>query len=210
MKLVKLKSLKEAGYTDKDSIYKFKVGNIHETSYRGDSSMKVYFKIIKRTDKAVVIQDAEDKESALHGKPARRKIIMYGNVETCSPTSSLIIMADSVYKGEVWVEREDKKPDYVPKAPKIDSKFDKAFMAFLANIQAVEDKSTFPRIVGYDKGKKYLRVWKGEKNNTSKSAYCFVDKEGNILKANGWKAPAKNFSRGNIFDKNLKAPTHGY
>jgi hypothetical protein len=46
-------------------------------------------------------------------------------------------------------------------------------------------------------GKKYLRV--EQNNGTQTSVYCFVDKSnGDILKADGWKRPAKH-ARGNIF-----------
>jgi hypothetical protein len=38
-------------------------------------------------------------------------------------------------------------------------------------------------------GKKYVRIV--ESYNGSRSVYCFLDLEGNILKAASWKAPAK-------------------
>jgi len=41
---------------------------------------------------------------------------------------------------------------------------------------------------GFDKGPKYSRVWIATPH---KSAYCFVDHEGNIYKTASWKAPAK-------------------
>lgn len=53
-------------------------------------------------------------------------------------------------------------------------------------------------------GSKYARIVKGEMNRatglpgSSRSAFCFVDMEtGAILKADGWKRPAKH-ARGNI------------
>lgn len=59
-------------------------------------------------------------------------------------------------------------------------------------------------------GKRYIRIVKGTAiagtgtqlahKDLSWSAYCFIDKtNGNVLKAAGWKAPAKH-ARGNIFD----------
>ena len=53
-------------------------------------------------------------------------------------------------------------------------------------------------------GSKNLRIvtTHGGNNATgSRSVYCFVEKStGNILKASGWKSPAKG-ARGNIFNK---------
>ena len=48
----------------------------------------------------------------------------------------------------------------------------------------------------YKNNKKYVKVIRGG------SVHCFVDKtNGDVLKAAGWKAPAKH-ARGNIFDSN--------
>lgn len=60
-------------------------------------------------------------------------------------------------------------------------------------------------------GKKYVRVVSTESLGTSRSAICFIDKEGNIWKPSSWKAPAKNFPRGNIFNlENHQFPPYGY
>jgi len=52
-------------------------------------------------------------------------------------------------------------------------------------------------------GRKYRRVARVETTEDgiehSRSAVCFVDLEGNIWKPAGYKGPAKNFTRGNIF-----------
>jgi hypothetical protein len=49
-------------------------------------------------------------------------------------------------------------------------------------------------------GPRYIRIVSVD--GTTRSAFGFVDKtNGNVLKAASWKAPAKNFSRGNIFDE---------
>jgi hypothetical protein len=48
----------------------------------------------------------------------------------------------------------------------------------------------------YKNNRKYIKVIRGG------SVHCFVNKEnGDVLKAAGWKAPAKH-ARGNIFDDN--------
>ena len=52
--------------------------------------------------------------------------------------------------------------------------------------------------VMFDKGSKYLRVF--TLSYGSRSCHSFVDEQGTIWKAAGWKAPAKNFSRGSIHD----------
>lgn len=52
-------------------------------------------------------------------------------------------------------------------------------------------------------GPRYVRVVKNEALNGSRSVYCFIDRtNGNILKAGGWKAPAKNGVRGSIMSEN--------
>lgn len=48
-------------------------------------------------------------------------------------------------------------------------------------------------------GKKYARIVRKDSRLQGGSAWGFVDMTtGAILKAAGWKAPAKNFARGNI------------
>lgn len=50
-------------------------------------------------------------------------------------------------------------------------------------------------------GKRYARIVKSEANGSSRSAFGFVDlTTGDVLKADGWKGPAKNFARGNVAD----------
>lgn len=53
--------------------------------------------------------------------------------------------------------------------------------------------------ISVDAGSKFYRI---VKTTNQRSVYCFVNKaNGDILKAAGWKAPAKHI-RGNIFDAN--------
>lgn len=47
------------------------------------------------------------------------------------------------------------------------------------------------------RGKKYIRLVVSNLKNEHRSAYAFLDTEGNIYKAAGWKAPAKGI-RGTI------------
>lgn len=48
-------------------------------------------------------------------------------------------------------------------------------------------------------GSKYVRIVRA--SGSSSSVHCFVEKStGKIWKAASWKAPAKNFSRGSIFE----------
>ena len=57
-----------------------------------------------------------------------------------------------------------------------------------------------PSIKVYQSGK-YYKVAKKDGSQNNESAWFFVDKEeGNIWKAASWKAPAKNFPRGNILE----------
>lgn len=61
-----------------------------------------------------------------------------------------------------------------------------------------------PYTFGYDKGKKYSRVWV---NNGTQTFVCFfVQRDnGDVWKAAGWKSPALNFTRGNIMSKEGRA-----
>lgn len=55
-----------------------------------------------------------------------------------------------------------------------------------------------PYTFGYMKGKKYARFW--HDNGTQRFVAFFVDMStGDVWKADGWKKPALNFVRGNIF-----------
>ena len=50
-------------------------------------------------------------------------------------------------------------------------------------------------------GKRYVKVIRGEVGGGQRSVHCFVEVvTGDVLKAAGWKAPAKH-ARGNIFDE---------
>lgn len=54
-----------------------------------------------------------------------------------------------------------------------------------------------PPEIGFTNGQKFIRFFKAE--NGGRNAFCFVDlSNGDILKADGWKRPAKG-ARGNIF-----------
>jgi hypothetical protein len=50
--------------------------------------------------------------------------------------------------------------------------------------------------VEFEPGSKFIRVV--TQNGSSRSSHSFLDAQGNIWKAASWKAPAKNFIRGNI------------
>jgi hypothetical protein len=55
--------------------------------------------------------------------------------------------------------------------------------------------------IEFDEGSKYVKVvsisW------GSRSVHSFVEKKtGDIWRAASWKAPARNFARGNVFDEN--------
>jgi len=72
--------------------------------------------------------------------------------------------------------------------------------AFVARVQKDADKFNeghpFPTEYSFSKGKVYYKIWRTY--GGSKCIYCFVDMSGNIWKAAGYKAPAKNFIRGHI------------
>ena len=90
-------------------------------------------------------------------------------------------------------------------------------LALTAYADALEQKRTaalarpgdYHVSVTFEGGSKYLRVVMADgyrTTGTHRSAYAFIVakdmgqfKVGDILKAASWKAPAKNFARGNVF-----------
>ena len=89
-------------------------------------------------------------------------------------------------------------------------------LALTADADALEQKRTaaanmasYHVSVTFEPGSKYLRVVMADgyrTTGTHRSAYAFIVakdmgqfKVGDILKAASWKAPAKNFARGNVF-----------
>lgn len=86
---------------------------------------------------------------------------------------------------------------------------------FIGEVQKKQDeyfkqdewKHVAPPLISYTRGKKYIRIISDNRYYTlegeiaiataSRSVFCFLDMDGNILKAAGWKAPAKGI-RGNI------------
>lgn len=58
--------------------------------------------------------------------------------------------------------------------------------------------------VGFEAGTKYIKIYHWYNDGSSfkqRSCHSFVDYEGKIWKAASWKAPAKNFPRGNVVTK---------
>ncbi len=81
-----------------------------------------------------------------------------------------------------------------------------ALTNFVAAAQAMLDDHhakhypTLPRtVLVCEQGRRYTRIWKDRGGH--RSAYCFVDQNGDILKAASYKAPAKH-ARGSIFSEN--------
>lgn len=94
--------------------------------------------------------------------------------------------------------------------------FEAKFEEFLPALQAWQDnhfKTAYSGALKADlysaeRGQKYIRIV-GQRRDSSnlpvqygRSVYCFLDYQGNIYKAAGWKAPAKHI-RGSIFDDNF-------
>jgi hypothetical protein len=80
-----------------------------------------------------------------------------------------------------------------------------AIERFLEGVRAKTGASDIERIsIETEAGPRYIRVIRTIRSRasheiTSRSAYCFIDKSnGDVLKAAGWKAPAKG-ARSNIF-----------
>lgn len=57
---------------------------------------------------------------------------------------------------------------------------------------------------GFEAGTKYVKIFHFYNNGSGqgqRSCHSFIDYDGNIWKAASWKAPAKNFPRGNVLTK---------
>lgn len=64
--------------------------------------------------------------------------------------------------------------------------------------------------VTVEKGSSYIKVVKGRTDGTGRSVHSFIVlkdndkfKRGDILKAASWAAPARNFARGNLLNKDF-------
>ena len=63
-----------------------------------------------------------------------------------------------------------------------------------------------PHNIYVEYGKKYARVVHADASGPSRSVHTFVNMiNGDILKSGGWKAPAPNGVRGNIFENDFGA-----
>ena len=92
--------------------------------------------------------------------------------------------------------------------------FDQALGEFIAAIQKRDDaraQKDFPNLCvngqmskfyADQNGRKYIRIVREQTKGEGRSVHCFVDvSNGDILKADGWKKPAKH-ARGNIYSDN--------
>jgi len=90
--------------------------------------------------------------------------------------------------------------------------FDAALETFvrLAETNSNKDKSELNQVtLTVMRGPRYCRVVSAYTNaSDQRSVFCFVDRDGTILKAHSWKGPAKG-ARGSIFntDKGAAAVT---
>ncbi len=97
------------------------------------------------------------------------------------------------------------------------------FVSFIAAVQVMYDEymkqyTSFPfdTKIEFEVGPRYIRVVKreyvkGETKSRGGSVHTFIDRtNGDIHKAGGWKSPAKNGRRSNIFndDNGLGAVNH--
>ncbi len=88
------------------------------------------------------------------------------------------------------------------------TEFNTALQTFLEGCQRIHtdyQARYFPSIkpdsIHSKLGKRYVRIIRRRAEGNGDSVHCFVDMtNGDVLKAAGWKAPAKH-ARGNIFDE---------
>lgn len=67
------------------------------------------------------------------------------------------------------------------------------------------------KLFSFMSGKKYIKIIMSDKDGSNSSSHSYIVvgpqgkfKDGDILKSASWKAPAKNFARGNIFTGDFK------
>ena len=103
------------------------------------------------------------------------------------------------------------------------NKFTDALQAYADYLKADYNSRSYSKnlnrqlVVEFDVGNKFIKVIVGHSTNgvvdSHRSSHSFIVineyqgkknlfKHGDILKSASWRAPAKNFSRGNILDKN--------
>lgn len=93
------------------------------------------------------------------------------------------------------------------------SKFNTTSIATAQQFADLASKQ-FPQLYRGDFGikvnKNYIKVFKTDDAGKPSSVYGFIDEHGQLWKAAGWNAPAKNFSRGNVVDivSSGKLPNH--
>lgn len=87
-----------------------------------------------------------------------------------------------------------------------DRDFDAALATFVEGCQRIHSDhmtknfpTLRPDVITAKAGKRYVKVIRSREDGTSTSVHCFVDQNGDVLKAASWRAPAKH-ARGNIFD----------
>lgn len=69
--------------------------------------------------------------------------------------------------------------------------------------QARSETKFIPPSLSLEIGRRYARIVSTDSHGSSRSAFGFVDlTNGDVLKSDGWKSPAKNFARGNVADAN--------
>jgi len=98
-------------------------------------------------------------------------------------------------------------------ATTVDPAIKRAILEFVKHAQKTVDGQytegiVTPPILEVMWGKKYARIVRQETFGTGRSVFGFVDLEnGDLLKAEGWKRPAKH-ARGNVLDKNTWKGSH--
>lgn len=104
------------------------------------------------------------------------------------------------------------KETHTTPAPVTDNELT-AFCAVIAEKKAAYfakhlSNLTPPRIYADKGGRKWIRIVTEDLDGSNRSVVCFVERStGLVWKAAGWKAPARNFPRGDIRGDNRFAKT---
>ena len=74
---------------------------------------------------------------------------------------------------------------------------------YVGHLQADYDRAYTRREFYYESGRKYVHIISKDDNQRSSHSWVMINdddkfKRGDILKSAGWKAPARNFKRGNV------------
>ncbi len=152
-----------------------------------------------------------------HAEPLAERAIERTKTEIAAAERALAQAERAVPRESTNPARNAKEARAASSKPeKKSAAFDAALAKFVADSQRVLDEqrarhspSSSRELLSVEPGRRYVRVVRASENGSSRSVYGFVDTtNGNVLKADSWKKPAKTL-RGSIYAAASAAPREG-